>query len=95
MAPVADGFLVIANHAGSESNKRFPDTIDFTEGRLPELFLWNPSRNETRHVATLPSKGKGKEEGLLVLEEGRQFMKSAFIYDSLPLAGLLRYQLNL
>lgn len=95
MAPANNGVLIIAGNAGSESNRRFPEAIDFAEGRPSELFLWNPSGGTVRHLATLPAKGKGKEEGLLVLAEDTEFLEIAIVYDNLPSGGFIRYRVQL
>ncbi len=93
MTAIGDGFLLVLGNAGSESVKRFPETVDYEEGRPSELFYWNPDSGQSKHLGTFPRIQKGKEEGILLLsEEETGAFEFLIVYDSITGGGLHRFR---
>ncbi|MBP7948356.1 MAG: DUF3616 domain-containing protein [Verrucomicrobiales bacterium] len=81
LAPMKDGFLVLAGNAGPEPSKKFPQSIDYDEAREYVLWWWRPGNAAPLlKLSTLPG-GKAKAEGLLVLGETDTSIKTLVIFD--------------
>jgi hypothetical protein len=81
IAPLKEGFLIVAGCAGSEGSSEFR-VPEFYDGDLAfTFFVWKPGATpEVEKVGQIPIL-KGKAEGLLVVEETDEHIKVLVLYD--------------
>jgi hypothetical protein len=81
LAPLQDGFLLLAGQAGSEASNDFPIPENYDGDGTFTLFHWRPEAPKPLvRVGNLPVV-KGKAEGLLILSESATSIEIIVLYD--------------
>lgn len=81
LAPLTDGFLILAGQSGSEASSEFPIPLNYDGDKAFTLFHWNPETpNGLQRIGNLPVL-KGKAESMMVLDETDTSISIMVLYD--------------
>ncbi|MGK0186007.1 MAG: hypothetical protein ACI9R3_001790 [Verrucomicrobiales bacterium] len=93
IAPILEGFLIVAGNAGDEPTREFPVARDYQKNRGYELFFWNPESGAAVKLLRLP-RLPGRPEALLVLEDSKTKSEFLLIFDGVIGGGPLQFTLT-
>lgn len=89
---VQDGFLILAGNAGSEPNKDFPRSVDYSKNLGFVAFLWDPASPKRATPVGRLLNPAGKAEALMVLAESDAAIDFIVLFDGAHNGGAIRYR---
>jgi len=94
LAPVQNGFLVLAGDSGVVTTPKYPVAENYTGDKEFSLFLWQPGKPENlNRIGNLPT-AKASAEGLIVLDETRDIISILILHDGAYNGGPVLYSLS-
>lgn len=94
LAPVQNGFLVLAGDSGVVTTPKYPVSENYTGDKEFSLFLWQPGQPEkVTRLGLLPGV-KASAEALIVLDETPDIISILILHDGAYNGGPVLYSLS-